>query len=281
MTIRVMLSVLLLVTATIATAQTCYWLDGTISTNSQPCFPGQSGAQTCCHATHTCLSNGLCFDGVNLHVLRGACTEKGFGGDCVDQCAQDYSIADWGNLRQCNGGNTDWICGQDVSGCDDDSNIFTLTPGFVKDGRNATYNNVIQAGNITNDGVQQTSTTAGPTSTTAPPASTASAISKDECGDAWASVSTVGIAAGLGVGLPLLTALVVTGIFLARARKQLAATATPPSSSSIPFNTYHHHAAAPTAYSNPYEESASEVSGSNPTRYELPFETASQTAKLK
>lgn len=73
------------------TAQaTCYFPDGsTADSGHKECSPNSSNATTCCADGFQCLSNGLCNDQRYENwgrLLRGACTEKAFGGNCTDVC---------------------------------------------------------------------------------------------------------------------------------------------------------------------------------------------------
>ncbi|KAI1073366.1 hypothetical protein F5B20DRAFT_517235 [Whalleya microplaca] len=201
-----------------AQSQTCYWPNGAIHSGGQACFPNQTDVQSCCDKTHTCLSNGLCYDTVNNHILRGSCTDQSFEDTRCPRLCLDTNY-EWGNLRQCNGQNTNWVCGQNVSNCRGD-NTFTIVPGLVKDARPADQNNVIQAGNFTNAEASQTATpTTSGTDQTATPST--DATPQDTCSSS-PTATTVGLATGLGVGLTLLLGLISTTVMLFKTRRENA-----------------------------------------------------------
>lgn len=74
-------------------AATCYYPDGSISSNMTPC----PDSQTCCGTAHACLTNGLCF-GANLGVIyRGSCAKKSWPEvDCPNVCwGMSCPYPDW------------------------------------------------------------------------------------------------------------------------------------------------------------------------------------------
>lgn len=54
-----------------ASDSVCYFHDGTIHGNGQPCDPDAEVSHCCQQNTHVCLSNLLCFDIDNNHVIEG------------------------------------------------------------------------------------------------------------------------------------------------------------------------------------------------------------------
>lgn len=53
-----------------AADSTCFFPNRDVHALGIPCNPDASNS-ACCEATHTCLSNGLCFDTEFNHVIRG------------------------------------------------------------------------------------------------------------------------------------------------------------------------------------------------------------------
>ncbi|KAI0023100.1 hypothetical protein F4780DRAFT_128145 [Xylariomycetidae sp. FL0641] len=251
---RALLGFALLALSTRISAQTCFWPDQSIHQLGQPCDPNKTGAQTCCDKTHTCLSSGLCFDSVWNHVIRGSCTDQEFGDGCVSLCMTGYGSYQWGNLRQCNGQIERWICGLDVSDCTM-NNTFELSRGYIKDARTGVNNNVLQAGNYTNPAVElAASNTASETlapSSSAPslptgPVTYSPTSTAETCAAAGGvSPTTVGIATGLAVGIPLLLAAGSLAFLLHRTRKQLDA------AKSTPWPSPNYDTAAATGYGYP------------------------------
>lgn len=144
-------------------------------------------------AIAACLSNGLCLDTINNHVVRGSCTDSTWNSvDCPHFCNGPTQGNRLGMLRQCNGQDKWWTCKEDVTDC---SSKFEVAQGQISDKRTSDVNNVVYAN------AQQ--------------------------GDSNASSGTgaalqAGLGAGLGVGLPLLIALLASLFFLRRSRRELA-----------------------------------------------------------
>ncbi|KAK8068827.1 hypothetical protein PG994_005443 [Apiospora phragmitis] len=167
--------------------------------------PDAEGAVPCCEATHTCLSNKLCWDTEQNHILRGGCTDRAFKDPaCPHLCEGDAQGGGLAYLRQCNGRFDEWTCTDnlDVTNC---AVPFAVDPGVVEDYRAGNVSNVIYANANT------TRRAAGPESM--PPAN------RDD--DVQQIKLQVGLGAGLGVGLPLLIALAVSLWFLRRAQQEL------------------------------------------------------------
>ena len=65
----------------------CYFPNGDTDSGHEPCGSGSS--VVCCSKGFQCLSNGLCGDpryDNYRRVLRGGCTDSGWGGSCPSFC---------------------------------------------------------------------------------------------------------------------------------------------------------------------------------------------------
>ena len=166
---------------------------------------------------------------VYLHTFQtknhcaGSCTDQSWNTDSCSHYCENSSLSDYGDIRQCDGTNDYWICGQDVSDC---SRNFTVPKGYVDDereGSHSVYLNIPTAvaasfapssAAVT---VSITVTTSVPTTVTAAPASSAfDAASSKSC-----SETTIGLGAGLGVGIPLLIAVMISQVLLWRAHRKI------------------------------------------------------------
>lgn len=109
-----------------ATAQSCFFPDGSASKHT-PC--STAGHSSCCSADSFCLDNGLCYGGGI--VSRGSCTDKTWGSDaCAGSCrteSPDASIA----ITPCtnDGDNSTFTCGISSTNCQDSSKTFPLSGG--------------------------------------------------------------------------------------------------------------------------------------------------------
>jgi hypothetical protein len=74
---------------------TCYFPNGSSDSGQIAC--GSGSASNCCDKGQQCLSNGFCkdarYDDFD-RVLRGACTDKSWGGGCQQTCTgSEYLFA--------------------------------------------------------------------------------------------------------------------------------------------------------------------------------------------
>ena len=259
LTASVLLQFSLLQLAAGAADSTCYFPNGGVHDKGSPCNPN-ADVSVCCEGTHTCLSNGLCWDLEFNHVIRGmsifdtnsltieanvqnpvSCTDPTFKSAlCPQYCLtvnpdQSGGLSGViGDIRQCSDDNEDWICGMDTAaGC---SNSFNLPSGYVQDYRNSTVNNILADGGCPTVGASGTITstatvfqsTAGAVTTTVLstfPAQTSgdgagTNASLPTCSATSKSSLAAGLGAGLGVGLPLLICLGAALFFLRKARRE-------------------------------------------------------------
>jgi len=72
---------------------TCYFPDGSTDSDQVACSSGS--ASNCCAKGFECLSNGFCSD-VRYdnfeRILRGACTDKSWGGGCQQTCTSSKCL---------------------------------------------------------------------------------------------------------------------------------------------------------------------------------------------
>lgn len=79
---------LLLLLLTGASAQQCYFPDGSPADQYTPCG---TNSPYCCFNTgpssrDACFSNGFCHSWMVGYTYRGACTDKEWGDECVQAC---------------------------------------------------------------------------------------------------------------------------------------------------------------------------------------------------
>ncbi|KAK7932580.1 hypothetical protein PG985_003292 [Apiospora marii] len=194
---------ILLSGAAFAAQKQCYFPHKNVHSLGIPCDPDAEGPVPCCEATHTCLSNKLCWDTKWNHILRGGCTDPLFKDPaCPHLCEQEAQGGGLAFLRQCNGRFDDWTCVDDLDVTD--CNLpFTIQPGLVKDYRPSNVSNVIYANaNTTRD-------------------SGTGLSSSETQGNLQQAKLQVGLGAGLGVGLPLLVALALSLWSLRRTQQEL------------------------------------------------------------
>lgn len=271
----------------------CFFPNGAVHSLGIPCHPNAE-VSACCGPTHTCLSNGLCWDLEFNHVIRGglsifhprsaliprvallpltsaycqivSCTDSNFASSsCPQYCISNdpAQLGAIGDIRQCANDNFNWICGMNSSDC---TNSFSLPWGYVDDKRNSSVNNILADGPTTHKGVYAAATetvvvtvTMGPgpafTSTT----EAAGANATPTCSPSSSSTIAAGLGAGLGVGIPLLIALSTALIFLRKTRRENAelrqhAQISPPLGPELSADNYHAPATGWTE--NKYDEFA-------------------------
>lgn len=211
--------------------QTCYYLDQTVEPTHIVC---NASAQfsLCCQQGATCLTSGLCFSQWDTSINTGSCTDPtGTDHSCFQQCPSLGFDHGFHTLYRCN--DNKWCCsigGNETSCCNDgDVELFPLRyvaavmggTGFLTGFTIAPVDLVEQANNkstVTTSSAASstpdpTSTNTQSSSTAAAPTHTASPSPSDD------ETLKTALAAGLGVGLPLLAALLVALFFLARSHK--------------------------------------------------------------
>ncbi|KAH9886856.1 hypothetical protein F4778DRAFT_442692 [Xylariomycetidae sp. FL2044] len=152
-----------------------------------PCDPDNTGAVACCESSHTCLSNGLCWNAAENEVVRGSCTDNTYKSkNCVQHCTHQFQNGQVGIMRKCTNETDLWVCHENTEVCDDS---FTLDPGYVSDRRSPGMNSIIYPRSSPSSGT---------------------------------SATTIGLGVGLGVGITLMVALLINIFFLWKARKDLA-----------------------------------------------------------
>ena len=83
-----------LLAASPASAQQCYFPDGSPADFYAPCG---GASQHCCYNTgpdfhDACYSNGFCHSWMMGYTYRGACTDKEWGDGCAQACADSMSF---------------------------------------------------------------------------------------------------------------------------------------------------------------------------------------------
>lgn len=194
-----------------AKLDTCYYPDKTVS----PDTPCNSSAEvsSCCNQNALCLSNGLCYQGV---TSRGSCTDRSWGSDCPLYCRDDNPGGGY-TISFC-GPSDEWACGaaaEAASQCSN-GNTFLLPKGA------AILLRPEQVSDLGFDGGLELTATASLFSnltatqnTTSNCSTPAPIIPSDK---EYTAAEMAGV--GLGVGVPLLLALLASMIFIAKLRKQ-------------------------------------------------------------
>ena len=69
-----------------ATAQTCYFPNGSEAPDDVPCSDDQH--TNCCGKAGICLSNGFCLNALSqpYTISRGTCTDQNWGSNCTQRC---------------------------------------------------------------------------------------------------------------------------------------------------------------------------------------------------
>lgn len=214
-------------------AQTCYYPDQTVEPSHIVC---NASAQfsLCCQQGATCLTSGLCFSQWDTSINTGTCTDRtGTDHSCFQQCPLTLG-SDHGfhTLYRCN--DNKWCCstgGNKTSCCaDGDVELFPLKDvaavmggtGFLTGFTIAPMDLLRQTNNkstaATSSAASATPDPSPQSSSSAAAAAAAASTTTPAAPPRTASDATLktALAAGLGVGLPLLVALLVALFFLAR-----------------------------------------------------------------
>ncbi|OAL49163.1 hypothetical protein IQ07DRAFT_72195 [Pyrenochaeta sp. DS3sAY3a] len=188
---------------------TCYFPDGsTAEDGHKECSSGGTDATTCCADGMQCLTNGLCNDQRYENwgrVLRGACTNRDFGGGCNDVCRDLWPQGDEA-VWYCGSGQ---YCCSRLNDCCNDSKFEKYILGeptvLATAGVSArpTRSWLIAS---------QSSTSSAMTTPSASPAPASSSSGGSSNG------RTIGIAVGTVVGV-LLLALIAAFFFIRRRRR--------------------------------------------------------------
>ncbi|KAH8884023.1 hypothetical protein GQ53DRAFT_409436 [Thozetella sp. PMI_491] len=203
------------------TNNTCYWIDGSVSTDSFRCDNSTTGHTTCCQAGAVCYSNGVC-KVVNSGVQdwqRVGCTDSTWQDpSCLDQCNQ-YAPSSSAGIRPCDGidkGNH-YCCDPgpyigSFACCNNSTNIFVLGTSIP----------TILAQMPLSQLSTSTSTSASSTSSSTSSASNSASTTPGSSGgsDSSSGGSTnmvgVGVGVGLGVGIPVAAAVIGAFWFFSR-----------------------------------------------------------------
>ncbi|ORY12074.1 hypothetical protein BCR34DRAFT_587406 [Clohesyomyces aquaticus] len=138
----------------------CYFPNGDTDSGHKSCSSG--GVSVCCSEGHQCLSNGLCADPRYdnfQRVLRGGCTDSGWGSPCPSFCKTEWDHGDEA-VYYC--GNGKWCCDSHDCCEKSDSKMLELgTPSVTatadKDTNNNSNNNNAQPTSASPANVQQSS----------------------------------------------------------------------------------------------------------------------------
>ncbi|RDI77391.1 hypothetical protein Vi05172_g12612 [Venturia inaequalis] len=78
--------------SSVFSADTCYWPNGAVATESTlPCSSLDSSLKHCCAKNEACLSNGMCFSAGGGGLYRGACTDQSWTTiGCPQFCNSHY-----------------------------------------------------------------------------------------------------------------------------------------------------------------------------------------------
>ncbi|TLS26657.1 hypothetical protein PpBr36_04034 [Pyricularia pennisetigena] len=271
----------------------CYYPSGKLHEKGVPCH--SSGVSTCCEASQTCLSNGLCYNTGSNTLNRYSCTDKDWTSELCPKFCEAASREAPIEIRRCSGSSDLWICGSRSDECGKGN--FTLPMGQVADGRAFSENGVLQAGTCIADapssGAQQGggsggrpggpppwitaacgATTVTTTATVTADADSVAAVAagqlEEERRKSQEKVVAVGVGVGVGVSVPLLAALAGMIFLLIRVRKAAAAAKAALADVQGQRNRHHHgselpsHAEDPNAVSSPHILSSLPLYGMTP-----------------
>ncbi|TLD03181.1 uncharacterized protein PgNI_12428 [Pyricularia grisea] len=87
----------------------CYYPSGKLHEKGVAYY--SSGVSTCCEASQTCLSNGLCYDIGSNTLNRYSCTDKDWKSDLCPKFCEAASREAPTEIRQCSGSSDLWVCG--------------------------------------------------------------------------------------------------------------------------------------------------------------------------
>ncbi|KAF2474828.1 uncharacterized protein BDR25DRAFT_340533 [Lindgomyces ingoldianus] len=147
------------------TLATCYYPNGDTDDGHKSCNSG--GVSVCCSEGNQCLSNGLCVDTryENFQrVLRGGCTDSGWGTPCPSFCKAEWNHGDEA-VYYCGSGK--WCCESHDCCTKSGAQMLDLgTPQVVATADKDTNNNNAQPTSAALVNVQQSS---APPANTQPP----------------------------------------------------------------------------------------------------------------
>lgn len=190
-----------------------------------------------------CFAETYCVSAKNL---SGSCTLKSWNDPACPQFCVDNDPSQKGSLgdmRQCNDGNTYWVCGMNATDC---SNAFTLPKTYVDDSRAKNLTNIIAAG----PSASGASAASGTVTTTVLVTVTASASSTNSPTSSTSPLAA-GVGAGLGVGIPLLIALAATIFLLRKAKRENKLLIAGQGQPLQNFNSQEHHKNGPFIHEAP------------------------------
>ena len=224
----------------------CYFPDGTTTTPDIPCNQSAidaGGHSPCCNELNMCLDNGLCFGGGV--VSRGSCTDSSWGEDCPQYCKSSM----WRSLSMLNssakadiscldptGGNpmypcepfsSTWACGFNNTDCQTGDGTFTMEGGngFILRGNQVA---ALEGGSSSVAILVEPTTTLTPAtndSASSPSGSTSSSATQSSSASASTTSASQAFTAGdiagaaVGVGVPLLLALIGAIVMFCRLDK--------------------------------------------------------------
>ncbi|KAL8670716.1 MAG: hypothetical protein Q9168_004765 [Polycauliona sp. 1 TL-2023] len=201
---------------------TCYHDNNIVAADYTPCNATAVGNTHCCQNGHTCLDTGLCMVSYDTTINTGSCTDATWESRaCFQKCPG--ALGALNTLYRCD--DNQWCCslgGNTPSCCQDpDVELFELNgvnnPSRVMGGSAFVPGYTIApiaALETTKPGISSSSTS-NPSK-----ACSASASNQSEaCPASGDDVTKVGLGAGLGIGLPLTSALATLLFFLLREKR--------------------------------------------------------------
>lgn len=193
--------VLLVARLSYAASTTCYAPGGGVSDGDIPCN-SSAAVSSCCGVNDLCINNGLCFQGGN--VARGSCTDQTWmSSDCPLFC-QNESPGGGIAISRCGVGPSTWACGNAKAAAPLCNNGST----FLLSDEPAVHLRPEQVASLGNpDGLAVSVNT------------TLSSNATGKSSGKFNSAQMAGV--GVGIGAPLLLALVVLLVYIVKLRKQL------------------------------------------------------------
>ncbi|MCJ1310972.1 hypothetical protein MMC25_004641 [Agyrium rufum] len=190
-------------------ARECYYRGGDQAAADSPCDT-QSIESSCCGSADICLSNKLCYSPSSNTLQRGSCTDPTWdNGACANTiCGNETSSVE---VKECPNNPGAFYCGNNSSQCTNQTESYTLSPGYFADARNTTV--------ITSTiGLQATITYSPPSATATPKASSGSGSGSGSTTNCPSKVSLAAVGAGVGIPLTLLLLLCLLFIWAMQRR---------------------------------------------------------------
>lgn len=176
----------ILVLASIAVAQSCYYPNGNAVTSEQVFACSNSAGSHCCPQNWECLNNGLCFHPSEQTIGRYSCTDKTWKSSLCPKVCTTSNGSNGGNqaVLQCSDGKYCCDGNRSFDCCSDSNSEF-----FQFDGKVAVMSPMSNAQTQTSTPSNPTTSTTGATSTTTQSSTVSSSTAVTSSSDTLNSAS--------------------------------------------------------------------------------------------